>query len=351
MAIDIYTPRAMMAAIERMPVVGSFLRSKFFPNEETHPTRDLMLDIYKGGRIVAPYVSSAKEGKVLTKPGYTSKLIRTPYVKSKRNITAVDTAKRAHGEVPLAPLSHAERANKLMAKYLDEGRREIERVVELQASQALITGKVTAIGKDDNEVDWTVEVDYGRDAGHTVALAAGNTWTIATVDPFANLRTWQALGRKNGFMNMTEVVMGADVITAFFGNPIVQKRQLANSRWLTRDNIDMGDFDPASGVHFIGSAEGFNFYGYDNWYEHPTTGVVTQLMPANKIIMGANSARNVINYGAIEDLQFSGGLAEAKIFPKSWDEQDPSVRWLLMQSSPLATLAEPDTTLCAQVTA
>ena len=116
----------------------------------------------------------------------------------------------------------------------------------------------------------------------------------------------------------------------------------------------MSGFREDSGVLPIGVVDGFKIYHYTQWYEHPQTGTLTEMIPANKVIMGVagGSTRNTVHYGAIQDLEYApGSMIEQKIFPKTWLEKDPSVRWLLMQASPLVSLQEPDTTIAARVVA
>lgn len=352
MAIDLFTPRSMLISISKFPSAGNFLRALCFGNDAVHNSRDIMIDVYKGGRKVAPYVSPMREGKVITKVGYSTKLIRLPYVKFKYNVTAADVAKRTVGENPYAAMTPAERAESELAKHLREGQQSIERLLELQASQALLTGKVTAQGKDDEEVDWSVEIDFGRNASHTITKVVGAYWSVDTVDPMADLREYRALTSKNGLVAANEVIMGTNALNAFLANPNIKERFKAGQQ-LRGADVDMSRFDAAQNVIPMGSLDGFNIYHYAAHYEHPQTGVVTEMITANKIIVAAPSSitRNGINYGAIMDPTVSPSPIEQRMFPKTWMDNDPPVRWLMLQSSPLVTLHEPDATLAAQVVA
>jgi hypothetical protein len=53
-------------------------------------------------------------------------------------------------------------------------------------------------------------------------------------------------------------------------------------------------------------------------------------------------------YGCIKDLSAMYPVAR---FPKSWEEEDPSARFLLMQSAPLLVPTQIDSFLSAQVLA
>ncbi|WP_412059071.1 major capsid protein [Bartonella sp. DGB2] len=52
-------------------------------------------------------------------------------------------------------------------------------------------------------------------------------------------------------------------------------------------------------------------------------------------------------YGAISDEKAS--YQAQRYFVKSWAEEDPAVRWLLLQSAPLIVPYRPNACLCAKV--
>jgi len=352
MAIDIYTPQVMVPAIEKMPRAGNFLRTLFLGPEVTHPTRDIAIDISTGSRIVAPYVSPLREGKVMNKDGYSTNKIRLPYVKFKYDITAVDAAKRSIGENPFAPISPAARSEKLMNKFLAEGNDAIERLLELQTAQGLVTGKVTALGTDDSDLDWSLEIDFQRAAGQTIVKGVGTEWSVDTVNPMDDLRAWQAMAHKSSFRLPKEVVMGSEALESFINNPNIDK--LLDNRRIEGNMMNISEFDGMSGVRPIGSIGGFNIYEYVQSYTHPQTGADTDMIPAKQVILGtrASDTRNAINFGAIEDVTVSPtGPMELRVLPKSWVDQDPPVRWLMLQTSPLATFHEPNAFVSAQVEA
>ena len=201
-----------------------------------------------------------------------------------------------------------------------------------------------AQGTDEAEIDWTVELDFGRDPANTITLAAPEYWTEIAVNPLDYLRAWRLALFKVGGHRPDVAVMGSGVLNAFLGNANVQA--LLDNRRITLGQLEMKP-KKGSGATCVGAIEGLELYHYTDWYEDPITGALTEMIPSNALVMGSREAANAVNYGAIVDLDFGGGAIERKIFPKSWVEQDPSILWMLLQSSPLATLAEPDSTLVA----
>ncbi|RMS39563.1 Major capsid protein E [Pseudomonas amygdali pv. photiniae] len=105
------------------------------------------------------------------------------------------------------------------------------------------------------------------------------------------------------------------------------------------------------GVTYLGylNDPGVDLYGYDEWYLDDE-GDEQPMIPAGGLILGATSTRNAMLYGAIQDLEaIESGLVEAARFPKSWTTQEPSARWLKLQSAALAGLLEPDAFIYAKV--
>ena len=112
---------------------------------------------------------------------------------------------------------------------------------------------------------------------------------------------------------------------------------------LNTRRIDIGQIDPQAlpdGVTYWGRLKdsALDVYTYDAWYLDDSA-VSQPYMPANYIFIGSPQARNVRHYGAIKDMNsnFAG-----RFFSKSWLNQDPSVRWVQVQSAPLPVTHQPD---------
>ena len=73
-----YTTREMMEAYDQTPPVRSFLQKTFFPGEQTHVTEKVEFDVRKGKRIMAPFVSPRKGGKVISRQGWKTNQFSTP---------------------------------------------------------------------------------------------------------------------------------------------------------------------------------------------------------------------------------------------------------------------------------
>ena len=99
---SIFETRTMLAAVEQMHTPSTFLLNTFFAAEETFDTKTVDVDIVKGGRKLAPFVSPRVEGKVVTKDGFQSKNITPAYIKPKMETNAEQLLNRNPGLSPYA---------------------------------------------------------------------------------------------------------------------------------------------------------------------------------------------------------------------------------------------------------
>ncbi|ALI04588.1 major capsid protein [Pseudomonas sp. FW306-02-F02-AA] len=341
--MDIFDTRTMLEAVEQMPTARRFLMNTFFNGGSpvTFPTKTVDIDIIKGKRKMAPFVHPRLPGSVSLRDGYTTSNYTPPYIQPKRETTAELVLKRAAGDNPFSSRTPLERAGQLLGKDLRDLDDEIVRREEWMCAQALTTGKVRVIGEGvDDSIDFLMASD------HKISLGSGQ-WGTADGDPIANLRGWKRKIAKDSGRTASTVAMSGEALDAFQSNATVIKQ-------LNTRRVDMGLIKPEElpdGVTYLGylNDPGVDLYGYDEWYldddddEQP-------MIPAGGLILGSTSTRNAMLYGAIQDLEaVESGLVEAARFPKSWVTQEPSARWLKLQSAVLAGLLEPDAFIYAKV--
>jgi hypothetical protein len=77
------------------------------------------------------------------------------------------------------------------------------------------------------------------------------------------------------------------------------------------------------------------------------TKTVKKFLPDGEIIMASRQIEGVRHFGAIQDLE--AGIQPREFFVKSWEEKDPSVRYILGQSAPLIAPYRANGTLGAKV--
>lgn len=340
---DIFDTLTMLEAVEEMVIPRRFLMNTFFNGgaPETFGTETVSIDIVKGQRKMAPFVHPTLPGSVSQRTGINSSTYKPPYIQPKRETRAELILKRGAGENPFSTRTPLERAGELLGRDLVDLDDEITRREEWMCAQALTTGRIRVVG---DGVDDTI--DFLMEDTHKVTLVGGR-WNTEGSDPIANMRQWRRLIAKDSGRSANVAVLSAEAQDAFQSNETVLKQ--LNSR-----RVDMGLIKPEElpdGVTYLGylNDPGIDLYAYDEWYLD-ATGDEQPVIPAGGLILGSTSTRNAMLYAAIQDLEaIESGLVEAARFPKSWVTQEPSVRWLKLQSAPLAGMLEPNAFLYAKV--
>ncbi len=341
MSIDMFSTRTMLPAIERNDAAKTFLLKTFFPGFRQFASKSVDIDIIKGKRRLAPFVSPIVEGKIIDHRGFTTKTYTPPYVKPKMVTAADGILNRAPGRtVYVGGQSAASRAQATLGAELKELDETITRREEWMAAQALATGTIIVTGDGIND-----SINFGRAADHTVALTGTALWTDAGSEVLKNLRNWRRKIIQDSGVTPDTVVMGTDVIDAFMSNT----KLIAS---LDTRRVDLGKIDPQilpEGVTYYGYIKevGLDLYGYDEWYLDDSS-VEQPLISADKLIIGSSRSKNAKLYGMILDLDAGGEFAVPR-FPKSWTVKDPSVRFVMIQSAPLIALLQPDSTMCCKV--
>lgn len=336
MAINMFDTRVMLAALEQMLPPKSFLLDTFFPTIETSSTKYVDIDIVKGKRRLAPFVSPKNQGKMVERIGFTTNTYEPPYVKPKMITTADLFLRRQAGETIYgAQKTSQERAEEQLGKDLMELSEMITRREEWMAAQLLQTGAVTVSGDGVSDT-----IDFGMAVSHKITLTGNDLWSDQTNStPLEDLRAWRRLIMKDSGMTPNVVVMGSDALDAFLDHPSVTGK-------LDTRRIDLGMIDPTTfpnGAIYYGTIKdvALDLWVYDEWYLDDSTGTETPMIGTKKVIMGSTQARTARHYGAIEDVEFPGDVSVDR-FPKSWIEKDPSRRILMVQSAPLVALHQVD---------
>lgn len=340
--MSMYDPRQMTEALLESFPVRRFISSTFF-TEETHDTKSFEIDIVKGSRRLAPIVHPKLEGKVVDREKFRTKEFTPPYLKPKKVTEADQILTRAPGGVVYTSPganSPALRAAALLGQDMAEMEESIQRRVEAMAAEAISTGVVTVKGEG---VDTSISYDF--DATHTPTLTGGALWTATTADIIGNLTDWKRLISKDSGLTATDLILGETAAKAL----------KANTALLTALNVWNATFGqlrpqaPVEGVTYLGQLEGLNIWAYDEWYYDDVSSTTKPMIPVNRAIVISRQIRAVVHYGVIQDIE--AGQFATRSFAKSWTEQDPSARFVLVQSAPLPVVHQPNGLVSAIVTA
>jgi hypothetical protein len=317
-----YETRRMLQMLEQMKPAQTFLKSTFFGGTpRTFDTEYVDIDIMKGKRRMAPFISPIIGGKTVERQGYTTNTYKPPLIGPDMITTSEDLMKRSAGENVYGAMSPDERAAEQLGRDIAELDTMITRREEWMCAQALFTGTLTMTGEG---------VSQSVNFGLTHTDTPTNKWSAANGDPLADLKKYRKAILQDAGVQANICVMGSLAADAFLNNAAVQKL-------LNLLKVDIGQINPTllpNGVTYLGriNAIGLDIYTYDEWYLDDN-GTEQPMVPEKQILLGSTAARTDMLYGAVVDV--NRGTFAAPRVPKSWTQEKPSARFVQIMSRPL----------------
>lgn len=340
--MDIYTTGVLSRVVRGLEIdPAAFFLNRFFGAEITEESEEIHFDVTDEQPRISPFVSPLKEGRIVEHEGFTTNTLKPAYIKDKRLFDPDAPVKRVAGEQPMGSLSAEERTRRLLAGSLANQNRMLTRREEVMASEVLRTGSVTISGEGFDDI----VVNFGRAAALTPAALTGTAkWDTTTATPLTDLETWAGLIQSNGGGVATDVVMATDVWQNFRVHADVQN--ILETRRGSESRAETGPL-AARRVRNPGSVGDFNIWVYSDTYIDDG-GVAGNMMPSGIVLMvnGADLG-GTRHYGMVKD--YAASHRAQRLFAKSWVEEDPSRRILLMQSAPLVVPYRPNASLAVDV--
>jgi hypothetical protein len=347
MAYDIYSVAVLNRLLQDRRTPPSFLLDNFFPDVIRATQDEIYFDDIVNQRRLTPFVHPLREGRVVDTQGYKTHSFRPAYAKDKRVFTGQERLRRQVG-APIggAPSQGAAIEEAIQAAMTDQ-LQMLSRLEEWMASSALRLGQITVSG----EGYPSTVVSFNRPGGHTVTLSGGARWGQSGVSPWANLKTWAGTVMGNGGGYPTRVVMDPLAFSVFAADPEVQRLQqlMAYRENPTLNIIQVSGYTDAAEAQVArqGMIGEFDVYTYQAQYQDDT-GTTQKMIPDNTVIMASPGyMQGARCYGMVRD--FKANFAADRFFVKMYEEEDPSVRYILMQSAPLVVPFRPSATFCATV--
>ena len=337
--MDIFSTAVLANVVAQLPEPTPFILNSFFRNIQTETSEDIHFDVDTSRRRLSPFVSPIVAGKAVTDKGYLTKTFTPAYIKDKRVFDANRPFRRSIGEQIGGNLNPQQRLQSALANNLADQIAMLTRRQEVMAVEALRTGAITITGDQYP----TVSVNFGRDAALTpTALSGATAWGESGVKPLDLLQTWSMLVTEKSGSKANTVVMDVNAWKLFAANTDV--KELLNR---FRGNDQLNPTVTGEGGRYMGNIGDFDIWVYAGWYEHPDTAAVTPYLPANTVLVLGADIEGTRAYGAIRDE--AAGFQAMPYFSKSWVDQDPAVRYLLLQSAPLIVPYRINASLCATV--
>ena len=323
---DIYSSSVLVGVVRSLIGVPQFLLDRYFPTVQTEVSEEIHFDQEDARRRIAPFVSPYVEGQIVASKGYKTSAFSPAYIKDKRVIDMARPFKRTAGENFGGSMSPAARLRAHIASELADQRNMIDRRLEVMAATTLVDGKIVIQG----EKYPPVMVDFQRAATHTVTAAP--LWSDPASLPLDDLTAWAALALQDTGVMLLDVIMSPTAYQKFRTNASVKDQMQLYRRANDLPSLAPGRPLEEGGV-YMGQVDSYNIWVYAGWYVDPADNVEKSIWPSNKLVMTSPAFNGVRCFGAIRDER--AGLQAMEYFPKSWIQEDPSVRFLLMQSAPL----------------
>ena len=346
--MDRFATAVLMGVLEDLRRPSSFLLDTFFPGVFESDTEEIHFDVLTNKRRITPLVHPTRAGKIVDNKSYAAKTFKPAYAKDKRRWDPTAPLKRMAGERIGGQLTAAQRLDALVSQALADQLEMLTMREEVMASEALRTGTVTIAGEGYEPV----VVDFERAGTHTDQLTDTDCWDVAadtsTADPLNDIETRSGLCQQDAGGIGRVVVMSPDAwknMKRRLGEK-GQLRQLFDYSRSGNANVQLGPLTDSNGGRYVGSIGQFDFWVYDQTYVDDN-GATQHLMPSGTVIMGDQSIEGVRAYGAILDPK--ANYKATRYFAKSWEEEDPAVRWMMLQSAPLIVPTRPNASVCFNV--
>lgn len=311
MAFNFYDTHHLLASVQQLPPLHTFLLDRYFPTNaarDIFTTNDVLVEYKKGSKKAAPFVAPRKGGITILRDGYTMKRVTPSYIAPKRTLTIDDLNKRGFGEALYSNLTPEQRQGVIMLGDLDELRDMNMRRKEAMAAEVIFTnGCIMDEYVDDfNNFEEKEVRFYDGEANPAVYTPAG-TWDTTEEKGKQMINDMAAMIKMltSRGLPATEFLFAPDVADVFQNNEWILK--LLDIR-----NLNIGGIDPETLPSGVSKIARLNIKGrmvdilsYEDTYEE-IDGTQHQFIPAGMIAVGAPAAGRTI-YGAISQVEQSDG--------------------------------------------
>lgn len=321
--------RVLTAAVNKMRTVKTHVLDVIFPRKKRQLSDLFAWDIKSNSERILKNIRVSDAAQTTDKTGRKTVTCQAPRFAEKRLVGASDlNAMRAHGEANAPEL--------LKERIADEQfdmKSDVDRTREFMAIKAL-SGQVV-------DESGAVIVDYNFPAEQKPVLAGVALWTDAASNPVKNIRAWKKYIGDRVDVDKYVAICGSAAMDALIENPKALELLKYNAG---KQIADEGRIAFLSGVAI---EEYFGTY-------KDVSGNRQDLVPANVFaIVGVSADHGAELYAPVVDLKAPGGVGKSKeapiFFSKQWEVEDPSGRWIKVESRPLPVLFKPECVIWAEV--
>lgn len=346
----LYSTSALLGVLrddEAMTPPSSYWLDLCFPSVINFTEEYIDFSKLTDTRKMAPLVVPTAQGRPIYSAAERVSRVKPAYVKPKDAVSASRMIQRAAGFGELntnTTMSPQARYNAIVGDILRTHRRAIERRWEWLAAQAVLYGAVTL---EDEAYPKTI-VDFERAAGHSITLSGATRWGETGVSILGDIETWRGTVRQANFGGPTNrLTVGASAWEVMKEDDDIKELLKVDFRNYNNGlNLNLGVREGLD-VEFVGRISGtLEVVVYSDYY-HDTDGSTVPFMDPRDVVLTGPNVQGVRAFGAIQDIEAQ--LQAIAMFPKMWNEKDPSATFIMTQSAPLMVPVNPNNTLRARV--
>lgn len=356
MAFDIHNTHHLLASVQQLPPLHTFLLDRYFPTNEAtdiFATTDVIVEYKKGSQMAAPFVAPRKGGMTMLRKGHTMKSFTPSYIAPKRTLTIDDLTKRGFGEALYTNLTPEQRVGAITMGDLEELRDMNARRKEAMAAEVIFTnGCIMQEYVDDLNTFEEREVRYYDEEENPAVFTPAAKWDTTEASGkqmISDLAAMISMLTTRG-LPATEVLVAPDVADVMLANEWILK--LLDNR-----NYQIGGVDPAILPYGASKIARLNIKGrmidvlsYEDTYTD-VDGSVKQFIPAGKIAVGAPAAGRTV-YGAIHQMEETDREYHTRKginVPKFINDVPHNVREVQLSTAPLPMPNNENPFITAQV--
>ena len=334
---NLFKIRVLTAAVNAMKAPGMVIYDRLFrPREHLVPSSLMALDIRAGSEKILKVISPKAPATVTEKTNHKVITMQAPRLAQKRAISAsdLDDIRKLGDQIRTEALSDRIR------QELEDMNNEVNRTLEFWAAGA-IKGKIY-----DADLS-TVLVDYALAADtHDLTLTGTDLWTNASSKPVEKLRSFKKTIEDDAGTTITGwlAFCGSGVMDALLGHTKVRELLVYNRG---QAMAEQGRVETLAEVELVE----YNGSFLDD------SGVRRRFVDEGEMVL-LGLCQDLVDtpYAPVVDFKAAGGVGNVDetgrgvmFFSKSWETEDPSVRWIKVESRPLPVLQRPGAVVRATV--
>lgn len=347
--MTIFDTATLVGVVPNLMTSQNWLLDRYFPNVVTSDTEFVSIDVDVGLRRMAPFCSPLVEGKMVESRRYQTNTLKPAYIKDKRVPDLRKPIRRQIGERIGGEYSAAEREMLNIQFEMEDQIDNLNRRQEWMAASAMVKGTVTIEGSGFE----TTVIDFGRDSELTVVLSGSDKWPTSVpagqtnTKPSDDIEEWQTrILQKSGSVP-TDLVFTNKSWRAFRLDTTIKDNAITFPALSPFGNQVNAGAQIIKGAVYKGRWGNFDLWLYNDWFINPLNNQEEPMLPDGAVLMSGTELMGTRAYGAIIDPAFNyGPMAYA---PKTWLQEDPAQRILLMQSAPIVIPSRVNAALCATV--